>query len=76
MHNKKLPFYCFGTSGIVLTENSVTADLQVVPKMLGPTSRMNYSCQNKKIVQIIFFGKEWFLSSFERLYSTMSTLIM
>jgi len=29
---------------IILTDNSVNADLQCVPKMLGPTSRTIYTC--------------------------------
>lgn len=48
MHSKNLPFYCLDTNGIVVTDNSVTADLQGVPEMLGQTSRINYSRQNKK----------------------------
>jgi hypothetical protein len=47
-YKTNLPFYSLGTNGIVLTDNSVTADMQSVPKMLGPASRMNYSCQNKR----------------------------
>jgi hypothetical protein len=57
MHNKNLPLYCLGKSGIVLTDNSVIADLQGVPKMLGPTLRINYLCQNKNSNKQ-FFGKE------------------
>jgi hypothetical protein len=57
MHSKNLPFYCLGTNGIILTDNSVTADLQGVPKMLGITLRINYLCQNKKKVKQTIFRK-------------------
>ena len=57
MHSKNLPFYCLGTNGIVVTDNSVTADLQGVPKMLEQTSRINYSRQNKKKIKETIFRK-------------------
>jgi hypothetical protein len=49
--------------------------IEGVSKTLGHTSKMSSLHQNKEeILRKPVFGKEWFWSLFERLYSTKNTL--